>query len=226
MVVFGTEQDEVLLSLQLAVTWEAEADSGNEPSGQDPPSPVAGLQVRYESEQAAPQPAPPPFEPMPAAPGAALIDRRTGAGTLKALRSDLLLEHSWPSRDGNGFMVLVATVEPVARLRASGASETAENVLKALAELAPFVLRASDKVYRAGRDRMAFLLCDTDGVGAEVAMARVEGKTNLVLEARGFPSINLTSQVMSEQDLARLIGGAATGAWAESVAARILAAAG
>jgi GGDEF domain-containing protein len=187
---FGTEQSHVLLSVQHALAMEHQR--------KDAPGPWEAVWVpalsRALSATSGGDPAPPRWpEPgrqdvlaEPVLPwNEAVMDPETGAGTIPSLRRDLELEppESW---------LMTIAIEPMTEIRSMQGDEIAGRVLRAVAEVVPFALRARDRVYRTGQDELALLLRDAEEDGAAAAASRLEAAAARALTDRRLPAVFLS----------------------------------
>jgi GGDEF domain-containing protein len=165
------------------------------------------LRVAAPAPQAA-QPSPRPSGPVPIgkqvqpAGSPVMVDPLTGIGTIHALRRDLMLEQTWPMA-GRGALVLVA-VEIVAldKIRADMGPEAANHVLKSLVEVAPFTLRAQDRVYRSGRNQLTLILPGVDKAAPEGARAALETALQRRVAGHGYPEPHLAARRLDPVALA------------------------
>ena len=204
---YQVERGDVLLSVQVLLTEEEEgrqAASGPRASARviplhrpapRPPAPAAGH-----------HPAAPATPPRPAwesrsrtlpvgqiPPAASMVDPTTGAGTNLALERDVKMELA-AAGGGQPPALVALTVLGLDQVRLSMGNDAAEDALKAMVEVAPFALRARDRIYRAGRNQMALLLPATDRPSAEAARASLELAFGPVLSGRGYPELKLEAR--------------------------------
>jgi GGDEF domain-containing protein len=205
---YGIERGDVLLSLQLILTKEEEhqpAPRRTEPVSPAPrvavaPSEDNRLRTEMRSMASTLRPAAAsgsafgraPLPPAPSRP-IVMVDPDTGAGTVHALRRDLDLHQQ--VTNGNGFAnALVALdLQSLDQIRLVLGNGAAEDVVRGLVEVAPFALRARDRVYRSGRDQLMLLLPGADDQGVEAARWGLEMALGRFLSDRGFPEVRLTA---------------------------------
>lgn len=131
-----------------------------------------------------------------------MVDPLTGVGTLHALRRDLMLEQAWPGA-GKHVPVLVALeIGALDQIRLAMGAEAGDLVLKSLVEVAPFALRAQDRVYRSGRNQLTLLLPAADEAGAETARRDLEAALQRCLSGRGYPEVRLFARKLDAVALA------------------------
>jgi GGDEF domain-containing protein len=131
-----------------------------------------------------------------------MVDPLTGVGTLHALRRDLMLEQAWPMA-GRGESVLVALqIDALDQIRLAMGSEAGDHVLKSLVEVAPFALRAQDRVYRSGRNQLTLMLPAADEAVAETARRELEAALQRCLADRGYPEVRLSARKLDPVALA------------------------
>jgi len=204
---YGIERGDVLLSLQLTLTREEEerispspphANGGHRPAASPPAPRQATARVSNGGPAFRPN-----FPSLPAAPSKPLVmlDAATGAGTLDALRRDLRLAEA--AREGRRGALVGIEVETLDQLRLVCGSGAGEQVLKGLVEVAPFALRAQDRVYRSGRERLVLLLEGKGDAAVEAARAGLEVAVGRFLADRGFPPVHLTARPLDPAALAR-----------------------
>jgi GGDEF domain-containing protein len=141
---------------------------------------------------------------MPAAPAKPLImvDPRTGAGTLHALRRDLRLQGG-PDHDARPVTAVVAVdFEALDQLRLVLGDQAAEEVVKGLVEVAPFALEGRHRVYRSGRDQLILLLPGADDERVEAARWGLELALGRFLADRQFPEVRLNARRIDPAALA------------------------
>jgi GGDEF domain-containing protein len=196
---FGIERGDVLLSLQVILTREEE----QLPAGRRVSRSAAALPGRAVAPRAVP-PRALGLARIPAAPSRPLImmDPRTGAGTLHALRRDLGL-HRGPDRDAMPVTPVVAIdFEALDQLRLVLGDQAAEEVVKGLVEVAPFALEARHRVYRSGRDQLVLLLPGADDERVEAARWGLELALGRFLADRKFPEVRLNARRIDPAALA------------------------
>ena len=204
METFETERGDVLLSVQLILAREGDESS---PGAHGGATLAFGVQVPLltaSSESALPGDSR-PLEPLTfrkrRVAGPRLVDEVTGARTMVALLRDL-----WPqggvaglrndddaSTGPSGPRTLISVdVQPLASIRARGGSVTADAVLRALVEAAPFVLDPATRVYRVGQDGLALLLPGSGDDLPDRARQALEDGVRPVLTARHLPAVSLS----------------------------------
>jgi GGDEF domain-containing protein len=124
-----------------------------------------------------------------------MVDPATGAGTRDALRRDLELERA-AAAAAPGPIVLILRVAGLDQVRLTMGEPAAEAVLKSMVEVAPFALRARDRIYRSGPSEMVLLLPGADIVAAKEARAALESALGKVLAGRGFPELRLEARAL------------------------------
>jgi GGDEF domain-containing protein len=198
---YGIERGEVLLSLQLTLTKEQER-SGGLPSGQARPQPPAA--VRSVAPPQAARPTPKQALPIPPAPSRSvvMVDPDTGAGTLQALRRDLTLYEDRPETDRMLATVVAIDFDGLDQIRLVLGDPAAGEVVKGLVEVAPFALRARDRVYRSGWDQLVLFLQGADDDEVESARWGLELALGRFLSDRGFPEVRLTARRVDPAALA------------------------
>ena len=131
-----------------------------------------------------------------------MVDPLTGVGTLHALRRDLMLEQAWPGA-GKPVSVLVALrIDGLDQIRLAMGAEAGDYVLKSLVEVAPFALRAEDRVYRSGRNQLTLMLPAADEAGPERARRELEAALQRCLAGRGYPEVQLSARKLDAVALA------------------------
>jgi diguanylate cyclase (GGDEF)-like protein len=123
-----------------------------------------------------------------------MVDPLTGVGTVHALRRDLMLQQAWPGAGRRPPVVVALDVDALDQVREAMGPEAGNHVLKSLADVAPFALRAQDRVYRSGRNQLTLLLPATDEAGAESARKGLEAALRRTLAGRGYPEIRLSAR--------------------------------
>jgi GGDEF domain-containing protein len=131
----------------------------------------------------------------------ALVDAGTGAGTPRALRRDLRTEVSSGYAAGEGPSIVGLLVEPCAEMRSSGDDEQAEDLLRAVVEVIPFLVRARDRVYRTGPDELALLMPGTGDGGKEAALRRLLEHVPKAIAERRLGEVRLIPRRISTQEL-------------------------
>jgi hypothetical protein len=132
-----------------------------------------------------------------------LIDPDTGAGTVRALRRDLYSELSYAPASPS---VVALRVE---RAGEGGQDDRSEQELvRAVAEVVPFVVRGRDRVYRTGPSELALLLPRTDDEGANVALSRLLTEVPRIMAERKLGQVRLVPRVLSTEGLRQRITGA------------------
>jgi GGDEF domain-containing protein len=120
-----------------------------------------------------------------------MVDALTGTGTARALRRDLMLERTWPAARAHRQVMAALDIEPLEQIRLSFGQDAADLVLKALVEVAPFILEPRDRIYRTGRDQFV-LVQETPGEqGPEPARSSLEASLRRVLVDRGLPEVRI-----------------------------------
>lgn len=202
---YTIERGDVLMSVQLAVgrdsqrpesTNRAAADAWKPVPWQDPQATVSELPRR----SAAPAPAvvarPAPSQEL------GLIDVATGAATSVALRRDLQLQLPWPV-GAPGPAVVALDLHPLTEIREGDGDEMADRVMRGVIELAPFALRARDRIYRLDGDRLALLLPNCDEEGARAVWSRLDQVVRRVLEERGLPVVAISGRMLDRDAIVR-----------------------
>ena len=193
---YRIEQSDVLLSVQVVLTREEEPRwrraAYAEPRSVHPPRPRTvseGTPDRVaETRVPTPQRANPILLlPAPKAP-IVTLDPSTGAGTMQALRRDLTMDIG---RTAAGRVLGVISVEGLDQARLTLGPGAAEEVLKAIVQVAPFALQARDRLYRAARGQLVILLAHAVEEDLEPACGRLEAGVKRYLADRGSPPIAL-----------------------------------
>lgn len=182
---FRAESGEVLLSIQLTLAGE-----------EDPAEVIGRAQRETTSRQGHPS--------VPARPAApvelSLVDPITGAGTLRALRRDLAIEMR--SRGGTHAPSVVGLlVEPCAGIRASEGDEEADALMRAVADVIPFLVRARDRVYRTGPEEFALLMPATGDDGKVAALRRLLASVPKAIAERRLGEVRLVPRRISVREL-------------------------
>jgi GGDEF domain-containing protein len=213
---FNVEHGDVLLSIQMILTREEEvrrrqlAQAAPRPAQQAPhAAPRSPQSARPTGARSAPAPANahapvPPRNGKQAQPVSApvMVDPLTGVGTIHALRRDLMLQQTWPVA-GRQVPVLVGLeIAALDQVRADLGPEAANHVLKCLVEVAPFALRAEDRIYRSGRNQLTLLLPGVDRAGAESARTALETALQRRVADRGYPELHLAARRLDPVALA------------------------
>ena len=123
-----------------------------------------------------------------------LVDELTGIGGPLALRRDVMLESSLPSRGGPRFALITVDVHPVAEVRQRRGPAVADQLLKTLVEAVRVSLRESDNIYRSGADELTLLLRGCDPGAGDQARMELEAALRRALAERGLPSIRLATE--------------------------------
>jgi GGDEF domain-containing protein len=194
---YGIERGDVLLSLQMILTREEDRQpeghgvarpAAAEPGRATPARSVAARTIRLARLPAAPS------QPL------IMVDPRTGAGTLHALRRDLGLQGE---RDAGPVTAVVAIdFESLDQLRHVLGDQAAEDVVKGLVEVAPFALEARHRIYRSGRDQLILLLPGADDERVEAARWGLEFALARFLVDRKFPEVRLHARRVDPAALA------------------------
>jgi GGDEF domain-containing protein len=214
---YGIERGDVLLSLQLILTREEEhqpAPRAAEPAlapRRPAHQPGEGSRLRTHIRSVVPtmrparhaataigraSPLAPPAKPI------VMVDPDTGAGTLLALRRDLDLHRQETNGHGFANALVALDLQALDQLRLVLGDLAAEDVVKGLVEVAPFALRARDRVYRSGRDQLMLLLPGADDDGVEAARWGLEMALGRFLSDRGFPEVRLAARRIDPAALA------------------------
>lgn len=198
---FRAEAGDVLLSVQLTLANEG---LDGEPAVETPPSTVRDTlppdrAVRESALSRSRHPS------IPAVPGrlvdSAFVDPGTGAGTVRTLRRDLATEVSWGRGQGSSPSIVGLRLEPCAELRAGGGDEAADALLRAVAEVIPFMVRGRDRVYRTGRDELALLMPATADEGKEAALRRLISGVPKAIAGRKLGEVRLIARRISPGEL-------------------------
>jgi GGDEF domain-containing protein len=128
-----------------------------------------------------------------------MVDPTTGAGTLQALWRDLGLQGE---RNPGGVALVALDFEALDQIRLVLGNGSADDVVKGLVEVAPFALRARDRVYRSGRDQLMLVLPGADDEVVEAARWGLEMALGRFLSDRGFPEVRLTARRVDPASLA------------------------
>jgi GGDEF domain-containing protein len=137
--------------------------------------------------------------PAPKAP-IVTVDPSTGAGTLQALRRDLAIDVERPR---TGRVLGVIAVDGLDQVRLTMGSAAAEEVLKAIVQVAPFALDARDRLYRVGRDQLVVMLGNAVEEDLEPARFRLESAVRRYLGDRGAGPVGLSVRALDPDRLAR-----------------------
>jgi GGDEF domain-containing protein len=214
---YGIERGDVLLSLQLILTREEDHQPvlpAREPAvapRRPAEEPAEGSRLRTQIRSVVPTMRPPRDAaaamgraPVPAPPPRpiVMVDPDTGAGTLQALRRDLDLHRQETNGQGFANALVALDLQALDQLRLVMGEHAAEDVVKGLVEVAPFALRARDRVYRSGRDQLMLLLPGTDDDGVEAARWGLEMALGRFLSDRGFPEVRLAARRIDPAALA------------------------
>jgi GGDEF domain-containing protein len=194
---YGIERGDVLLSLQMILTTEEE----QRPSGHQvdrPPTVVPAMRAGTAAPRAI------GLARVPAAPSRPLVmlDPRTGAGTLHALRRDLGLQRDRDHGARSVTAVVTIDFEALDQLRLVLGDQAAEEVVKGLVEVAPFALEARHRIYRSGRDQLILLLPGADDERVEAARWGLEFALGRFLADRKFPEVRLNARRIDPAALA------------------------
>ena len=212
---FTVEHGDVLLSVQMALTREEEgrrrqlAQATPRPP-QQPPHAVARLSQPLRPAAPRSAPALPARAPVTARNGKqvqpahapVMVDPLTGVGTIHALRRDLMLQQTWPVAGRQVPILVGLEISALDRIRADLGPEAANHVLKCLVEVAPFALRAEDRIYRSGRNQLTLLLPGVDRAGAESARTALETALQRRMADRGYPELHLAARRLDPVALA------------------------
>jgi hypothetical protein len=190
---YGIERGDVVLSLQLALTREEEQRTSMAPVERvERPRPVL-------TTTSAPR-----LFPMPQAPSnpVVMFDPDTGAGTVHALHRDLSLYDERPEADRSPATVVAITFQGLDQIRFVLGDRAAGELVKGLVEVAPFALRARDRVYRSGWDRLLLFLQGANDQEVEAARCGLELALGRFLSDRGFPEVRLIARRVDPAALA------------------------
>jgi hypothetical protein len=182
---YGIEVGDVLLSVQVLLATEAHR---SQPSDhRSPIVPIGSARRSREVRDAmAAHPSVPRLGQAPPPTDLGLIDPSTGAGTMKALRRDLQAELAYgPSGRGK------PSLEAIRIERDPTAASSRDDVMRALVEVVPFMVRGRDRVYRTGPNEVALLMPSTDEDGADVALDRLLEGVPKALAERKLGSVRL-----------------------------------
>ncbi len=133
-----------------------------------------------------------------------LVDPGTGAGSLRALRRDLLNEMTYGPAARPGPSVIAIRVE---RHGDDLDGPPPETLMRAVVEVVPFMVRPRDRVYRSGPNELALLMPATDDEGAEVALSRLLHRVPRVLAARRLGQVRLMPRRVRTDGLGAKAGG-------------------
>ena len=131
----------------------------------------------------------------------ALIDPVTGVGTLRALRRDLANEVRQAPEASRALSVVGLLVEPCAAIRASEGDEEADTLMRAVAEVIPFLVRARDRVYRTGPEEFALLMPATGEEGKVAALRRLLASVPKAIAKRRLGEVRLVARRISVREL-------------------------
>jgi GGDEF domain-containing protein len=200
---YGTELGEVLMSIQQVLAAEECGEAGSfarqweRAEIPDAHRSVVVRSLRFAGGRLA-----------PLVPDLRLIDFPTGAGSARALSREIELDVSAAGGhlDQMKISLFVLSVLPGTHIRAVAGDEAADNILRAVVELVPVILRRSDRVYRWGTDELAVLLPGTVTGGAEAVRERLEPALARVLADRNLPDVRLVIRPMSLAEIAEATG--------------------
>jgi hypothetical protein len=184
---YGIEAGDVLLSIQVLLAAEAEARRPHASDHRPAIVPIGSAhRARDVRDAMAGHPSVPRLGEIAPPTDLGLIDPATGAGSMKALRRDLQAELAYgPSERGRPSVVAIR-VE-----RDPAAASSQDDVMRALVEVVPFMVRGRDRVYRTGPDEVALLMPATGEEGADVALGRLLENVPLVLADRKLGWVRL-----------------------------------
>ncbi|HEY1332095.1 MAG TPA: GGDEF domain-containing protein [Actinomycetota bacterium] len=194
---YRTERGDVLLWIQLTL---ADEQDGAGPRAADA---LAGMRwdgvtapvldvVEQPAGESAPAPAPAKREAFPTKAEPAMRDPSTGAGSAAALERDLRLDRG--RMHGGAFALAAIEISPLSEIRSAYGEETAEDVLRALVEAVPFVLRGGDRIYRTAPDELVLLLPSADLTAAASMCLRLQASVKDVLDRRELPHVMLSAR--------------------------------
>jgi GGDEF domain-containing protein len=224
---YRPEAGDVLFSLQALLAREEQRRDGS-PSARDAATPEPGkeqtsgwLPEFWKAERSTVVPLPAPgrseeatqamaghpsqWNPSSSRPPTdlGLIDPETGAGTVRALRRDLFSELSYAPASPS---VVALKVERAGEGEQDDRSE--EDLVRAVAEVVPFVVRGRDRVYRTGPTELALLMPRTDDEGAGVALARLLTEVPRIMAERKLGQVRLVPRLLSTEGLRPQVTGA------------------
>jgi len=188
----------VLLSLQLLLTREEEGGAPAEVTVAviPPHRPAMPPSAPHRRPRPSPLPGLPPAPSQPVV----MVDPRTGAGTVAALRRDLkLLKESGDPVAGTVVGLEIETLDQFRLVLGTGA---ADEVIRGLVEVAPFALEPRDRVYRFGRDKLIVWL-RVEGADVEGARTGLEQAVTRFLADRGFPEVRLAARTLDPAAITR-----------------------
>ena len=213
MPLYGIERGDVLLSLQLVLTREEErpadvsAVAPRQAGGGSNGSPKGNGSANPRPQQTSPPtPVPQPRVSLPSLPPeprrpVVMVDPRTGAGTMAALRRDLALQKgSGGAPEGKVVGLEIETLDQFRLVLGSGA---ADEVIRGLVEVAPFALHPRDRVYRFGRDKLILWLGVSKDAEIERARTGLEEAVTRFLSDRGFPEVRLVARTLDPAAIGR-----------------------
>jgi hypothetical protein len=225
---FRTEEGAVLLSLQLTLAREERGMAGCAPATGRGPAPRAWLDLsaavaRRDRRGPVPvSPAPrlpergltvptvaasawkpalapsgPPEGPVP------LIDVETGARTIWALRRDLVQSRG---RGPNGAVETLTAIRIEPAWGEQPARRDADRAaLRAVVDVAPFVLAGGGQVYRLDGAELAVLITSAEAGGAERARVALESAVQRVLSDRAIPPVGVGMRPMAPAEVQRRV---------------------
>jgi hypothetical protein len=189
---YGIERGDVLLSLQLALTREEEQQTTNVPIERPMPHRPPLKTATARMIRMAPAPSNPVI----------MFDPDTGAGSLHALHRDLGLYHERLEADRTPATVVALTFQGLDQIRLVLGDRAAGELVKGLVEVAPFALRARDRVYRSGWGQLVLFLQGADDQQVEAARCGLELALGRFLADRGFPEVRLSARRVDPAALA------------------------
>lgn len=179
---FGTERDDVLVSLLLAASRDVDRAHAAPASPARPSTASAGPPDRVERAVTS----------LPLLNWSeGMMDRATGAGTAQALRRDLLVERSVSSATGRGFVLAAVRAMPGGTGPLPPDPDSVEMMLRALVESSPAALQPGDRVYRTGWRELTLLLCGAEPRAARSAVKTWSLSVRPLLERRGLAPLRL-----------------------------------
>jgi hypothetical protein len=217
---FRTERGDVLLSLQLTLAREERGIGGVHPFGREPTAsrrrdrPATVVRGRHVPGPPVPRSASPNVLAPVVQPGASaelpegpvqLIDIETGARTLWALRRDLAQSRD-RSSSGPVQILTAIMLEPPSGSQPAR-PEAARAALRAVVDVAPFVLTGGGQVYRLDGTELAVLVASAETGWAERAHLALECAVQRLLSDRALPPVGLAMRPMAPAEIERRVFG-------------------
>jgi hypothetical protein len=189
---YGTEVGDVLMSLHnVLIREEQEAEASN----------LVALRPAPARAPVADRVAPMPVRTWTTG----MVDSPTGAGTVLALRRDVVLEQLWSGQGDRGFLLVVVKMLPVVDGPVPADPEAAEIMLQALVRAAPQALSEGDRVYRSGWQELTLLLSDADVESARAGLRALATAVRPILARLGLPAVRLMMRLLDPNAVLALV---------------------